>query len=47
MHSSSDLTHQGIWGFSTEVVCFPYKRKRLIVEGESETAAPVPHGAVK
>lgn len=47
MYSSLDLTHQEIWGFFTEVVCFPYKRKRPIMEWESETAAPLPHGAVK
>ena len=38
MYSSLDLTHREIWGFFTEVICFPYKGKRLTVEGESETA---------
>jgi len=47
LYPSLDLTHQETWGFLTEVVCFPYKQKRPIVEGESETAAPLPHGAVK
>lgn len=47
MYSSLDLTHQDIWRFFTEMVCFPYGWKRAIVEGESETTSPLPHGAVK